>query len=409
MRAESRYRFLGVAFALIVSLAPLALLAAALRPARFAGSTIESLPGSFAIAGPIAVSAAVVALILLCSLVADVARVLGVKRRAVPCGRVSVRSAALGESPVVLTPTAIGYVHPAVIVPADFRARVDAAEWAAILAHESAHLARHDDWAKAVQSTFVRAGWWLPGLWILARALDLERELASDERAAAATGARRYASCLLRLATDRCGDVAPALWGRRSHVAIRVERLLRPVPGTSFAGRAVALGAFTATALALILAALVAVPAIAPVPTGHPQARRVAWHPTPRHLLSRPAAHVIVRSKQPAQPYVSRPLALAPARVLAVPSRPLRTAHRHPVATSPRSRPLAASRPAPALVAALAHRRCATCFGTDHIAGDSVGTGPKTDRSVDGPALEEGGGTAASLLWIRLPASVVNP
>lgn len=408
-----RYRLLAVAFGLVVSLAPLALLAAALRRSEVGGLVAGSLVrGSLSFAWPIAVAAATVAALLLTALALDVARVLQVKRRAVRVGAVPVRSAALGESAAVLSPTAIGYLHPAVIVPAEFRSRVDGGEWAAVLAHESAHLARRDDWAKAVQSTFLRVGWWLPGLWVLAGALDLERELASDERAAEATGARRYAACLLRLATDRCGDVAPAFWGRRRHVAIRVERLLRPLPGVGRLARAAALGAFTATALAVVIAALIAVPAIVPVPAPspphRPTASRLAIHPLAPRSSARRAPHMTAHARQPVLPAtVPRPLALlsiapVPPRTAIRPRRP----HRRSVAPAV-SRPLAV-RSASAVVAYTARRRCPTCFGPEHLAEDAFGAGP--DAGVPRSEPGQGGGAAAgTLLWIRLPAPGANP
>src|SRR5581483_9463019 len=144
------------------------------------------LVGAALIAGGAAVAA-----ILLLLLARDVVRLRRVKRRAVPLGLGGPRGATVATSADVVTPTAIGYLHPAIVVPAGFRARVDAGEWEAVLAHERAHLARRDDWAKALQSACSRAGWWIPGLWLLGRALDLERELASDERAAGETGPRR--------------------------------------------------------------------------------------------------------------------------------------------------------------------------------------------------------------------------
>ncbi|HEV2641720.1 MAG TPA: M56 family metallopeptidase, partial [Candidatus Elarobacter sp.] len=197
---------------------------------------------------------------MLLGLACDVVRLRRVKRSAVPLGSVPVRGARIGLSRTVTSPTAIGYLHPAVVLPEGFRARVDDREWDAVVAHECAHLARGDDWAKAVQSAMLRAGWWMPGLWVLSRALDLERELASDERAACETGPRRYAACLLRLATDRADAVAPALWARRSHVAIRVERLVRPTAQRGPAVRAAALGAFTAAAFGIVAGAVLAVP-----------------------------------------------------------------------------------------------------------------------------------------------------
>jgi len=264
-------------------------IAAAVGPLAFAAARFraaapsrEPAAGAGVLSGaalPAVLLAVLVATALLVVLAFDVVRLRRVKRGALPLGSAAVRHARIGSSRTVSTPTAIGYLHPAVVVPEGFRNRVDAREWEAVLAHECAHLARRDDWAKAFQSAVLRVGWWMPGLWVLSRALDLERELASDERAVGAGGARRYAACLLRLATARGTDaVAPGLWGRRSHVAIRVERLLRPVSGGAPVVRAAALGAFTALALAVFAAAFVAVPGTGPQPLvahARPAAARV--------------------------------------------------------------------------------------------------------------------------------------
>jgi hypothetical protein len=349
-----------------------------------------------------------------------------------------VRRARLGASSAVATPTAIGYLHPAVIVPAGFERRVDAGEWDAVLAHECAHLARGDDWAKALQSTLLRAGWWLPGLWLLGRALDLERELASDEWAARAGGARRYAACLLRLATDRRdrrGDVALALWGRRAHVAIRVERLLRPATGASGIARAAALGAFSATALAAVLGALVAVPGTrssAPAPhpavaaTHRPAARPLAARPA-RPAQQRPvAAAVPAPAAAVPTPRRSAPRApAAPRRVaLAVPAAPLPA---RPAAAPPAVKPsLAAAAPrrahrpaagrhaaAPRLLAyvPVPRRPCRTCLGPKTGAAD--GFGSSAFASPGASDAGAGGGSAdlsrVPMLWIRLPSPAPNP
>ena len=308
--------------------------------------------------------AALLAAALLAGLVRDVVRLRRVKRDALPLGVVRTRSARVGTSASVATPTAIGYLHPAVVVPAGFRARVDEGEWEAILAHECAHLARRDDWAKAIQSACARAAWWLPGLWILGRALDLERELASDERAAAEAGPRRYAACLLRLATHRCEDaLAPALWGRRSHVAIRVERLVRPSAGAGPLVRAAALGAFTAVGAAGLIAGALTVPV--PLPPDAPAAahappaayrvaaaarpRRVvlAWTAPPRRAAAPaakrrpcpvvPRAAGIARAAAPAHAAVAAALVAARPRAVAAraPRRTALVAHRVALAVRP--------------------------------------------------------------------------
>jgi beta-lactamase regulating signal transducer with metallopeptidase domain len=322
-----RYRILALAFALAVAVAPVAYAVSLQRRAASAASEapiaaiVPRLP-----TGPVLAGLALVATLLLLGLARDVIRLRRVKRAAVPVTTALVRAARvrvarIGTSDRVATPTAVGYLHPAVILPHDFRDRVDDAEWDAVLAHECAHLARHDDWAKALQSAFSRAAWWLPGLWFLSAALDLERELASDEHAAGHAGPRRYAACLLRLATHRSADAAAvAFWGRRSHVAIRVERLVRPTSAAQPLARAAALGAFTAVAIASVAAAVLSVPGHAPQALA---ARR------PHAAVAVPLARRRTVARRPASPHppqTERDVSLAGAVVPAAADIPLPSA-----------------------------------------------------------------------------------
>jgi Zn-dependent protease with chaperone function len=289
-RPGTRYAILAAAFVLIALIGPGALALALLRPA----ARVLGIDGGAAFAGPLLIGAAALALALLAELALDMARLRAIKHAARPIGAVPVRRARVAVSAAVATPTAIGYLRPAIVVPAGFRRRVDAAEWEAVIAHEAAHLTRGDDWAKAAQTAVLRLAWWLPGLWILSGRLDVERELASDERAVRTTGVRRYAACLLRLATtDAPASLAPSLWGRRTQVAIRVERLLRPVPPVSALARAATLGAATAATLAVLAAALFAVP-----PLGRPTAHAL------RIAVARPALPLASPAPRRAAPTV---------------------------------------------------------------------------------------------------------
>jgi hypothetical protein len=334
-RAAVRYRFLTAAFALNLAVGPLVWLAAGIRPPAHAAPAAAGLPEPLVV--PLAGAAALIAIVLLLELGLDIVRLRRIKQRAVRVGTSAVRGAPIGVSSRVASPTAIGYFHPAIVVPDGFRGRVDDAEWRAVLRHECAHLRRYDDWAKALQSGLQRAAWWLPGLWVVGRALDLERELASDDEAAAAAGPRRYAACLLRLATGRAPDsAAPALWGRRSHAAIRIERLLRPAVTVSARLRAVGLALSAGLTLAIVAAAVLAVPPARSEPplqaawTGPPP-ERAAGRPTATHLLARLAvatprcpratprlaAHLVRRGGPPARrrpPVPARTLAAAPVR-----------------------------------------------------------------------------------------------
>ncbi|HEY6237107.1 MAG TPA: M56 family metallopeptidase [Candidatus Elarobacter sp.] len=367
------------------------------------------------------------------------------KRGAVPLGSVPVRGARIGLSRTVTSPTAIGYLHPAVVLPEGFRARVDDREWDAVVAHECAHLARGDDWAKAVQSAILRAGWWMPGLWVLSRTLDLERELASDERAACETGPRRYAACLLRLATDRADAVAPALWARRSHVAIRVERLVRPTAQRGPAVRAAALGAFTAAAFGIVAGAVLAVPGtgvrIAAVPRAHTAVAHMAARPAVARIANR-ARRLKVTLHAKTLAY-SAPVAAAPVlpAPVAAPERQAAAERPHIIATVAQravahARPESPARgergrrvpgirpelgPTETLAFVAPHRKCRTCFGPLRSPDDMPA---ETFAAAGKPAAAAGAGAAAivaddptsgpvdlgsGLIWYRLPARVQGP
>ncbi|BDE05355.1 hypothetical protein WPS_06310 [Vulcanimicrobium alpinum] len=430
-RAAVRYRILASAFVAAAAAGPAALAGAALRPASSpAAPAIAAVAGRSVIeaaAFPLLASGGALAAALLFELFLDVRRLRAIKRAARLVGAVPVRRARVGTSSTVVTPTAIGYLHPAIVVPADFRERVDAGEWEAVLAHECAHLVRGDDWAKALQSAALRAAWWLPGLWMLSRGLDLERELASDERAAAATGSRRYAACLLRLATGRCTDaVAPGLWGRRSHVAIRVERLLRPAGAGSPLLRAAALGAFTATALGVLAAAVSVVPGIARHVPRAAHRVHLAAVPEPRRVRvphPKPPAHRAAAQRPVA---ASAPSSLAARRVaLAAPAAPPAAAairaplpvvrvgpHRRRPAAPARARALLAF---PALALGGSRPRCATCFGPLRSV-DTPAAGGSSQPVLGGSAAvaaeDTGSGlpsSASGFVPLQLPRALTPP
>jgi hypothetical protein len=386
-----------------------------------------------ALAAPVLVAVAAVSCALLLGLVRDVVRLRRIKRRAQPLGLLAVRGALLGSSPKVATPTAIGYLHPAIVIPDGFGSRVDGTEWAAVVAHECAHLSRRDDWAKALQSAVLRAGWWLPGLWILSRALDLERELVSDERAATAGGARRYAACLLRLATDRWTDaVAPGLWNRRSHVAIRVERLLRPPAAAAPVLRATIFGSATAAAFAVVATAILAVPGSArPVARAAPglaHAVRHAARHSPRlavrlhHPVPSAAPRVVgwvvnAPAAAPPAPAAAPAAAAPPAARPAVSVSPRRVAASHdrtPVRREPPRRDTLAEAPPTAIAFVTRSPRCPTCFGPLRSADAPVASpspafgGPAVPATIAPPDPTSGPVDLGSgMVWYRLPSRAV--
>ena len=356
----------------------------------------------------------VVAAALLASLAVDVARVLRVKRAAATVARLDVRGARLAISPAVATPTTIGYLHPAVVVPEGFRDRLGSDEWSAVMAHERAHLVRRDDWVKALQSIAVRACWWLPGLWILARALDLEREVASDERAAAVSGARAYATCLLRLATCGRDSLAPA-FARRTHVAMRIERLVRPAGAFHPVARAAALGAATACAIGAVSIAVLAVPASGPAPAPRRVARVVHAPAARPETQPRTAIRVAPVHKNPRLASAALPVPVAPplpARATpaqALPAPAALPAVREPAARHAASKPprhtalLPAVQPPPVRIAASARppARFSAPLPSDETFTAPFAAGPAVPVPDAG-----GGGVGTAFLTVRLSAPV---
>ena len=135
-------------------------------------------------------------------------------------------------SPRLRTPIAAGFLHPAIVVPADLATRLSASELDDVLIHEYAHLARRDDWVNLAGRLLQALVWFHPLAWFCLRQIAHERELACDDWVVHRTGnARAYAATLLKLTelrqTDRLLALATGILGGKSQLAHRIEELLR--------------------------------------------------------------------------------------------------------------------------------------------------------------------------------------
>ncbi len=101
-------------------------------------------------------------------------------------------------------PAAIGFVRPAVILPAWLLNELPAPELRHVVMHELAHLSRWDDWTNLFQKIVIALLFFHPAVWWLESRLSLEREMACDDAAIKQSGsARTYAECLVRIAEHR--------------------------------------------------------------------------------------------------------------------------------------------------------------------------------------------------------------
>ena len=159
-------------------------------------------------------------------------------------------------STAVPMPVAIGFQHPAVVLPEALLADLTAAELDHVLLHELAHIARRDDWTNLL----ARLAWAVLALhpvaaWVL-RQIDRQRELACDDWVVAATGAARpYAASLARLfelcTSRRRALLASGIADGGSQLGDRIAMLLRR--GRQFNPQASALRVSVCAAAMLIL------------------------------------------------------------------------------------------------------------------------------------------------------------
>jgi len=104
------------------------------------------------------------------------------------------------ESDVVVVPVTVGWVRPGILLPPEWRAW-ERQKLNAVLAHEGAHVRRHDGLVAALAGLNRCLFWFHPLAWMLERKLALLAEQACDDSSVAALGDReRYAHLLLEMA-----------------------------------------------------------------------------------------------------------------------------------------------------------------------------------------------------------------
>jgi beta-lactamase regulating signal transducer with metallopeptidase domain len=101
------------------------------------------------------------------------------------------------RSPGASAPVAVGIVRPRIVIPANLV--LDDDELESILAHECAHIARHDNVLALVDAAAGAALWFHPLVWIARRILARAREEACDEVVVARGGPEVYLAALAKV------------------------------------------------------------------------------------------------------------------------------------------------------------------------------------------------------------------
>src|SRR4029077_10699398 len=89
---------------------------------------------------------------------------------------------------LVDVPTVVGWLRPAILLPIAALAALSPAQVEAILAHERAHIRRHDCAMNVLQTIAETLLFYHPAVWWLSKRIRVEREHCCDDVAIAVCG-----------------------------------------------------------------------------------------------------------------------------------------------------------------------------------------------------------------------------
>ncbi len=150
------------------------------------------------------------------TLARDLSRRLGIRR-----------AVALLESAAVSVPATVGWLRPVVLVPMSTLAGLTPRQLEAVLAHELAHVRRHDYLVNLLQTAVETLLFYHPAVWWVSAQVRRERENCCDDLAVSVCGDRLgYARALVELEGLRAAAPRLALAASGGSLSGRVRRLL---------------------------------------------------------------------------------------------------------------------------------------------------------------------------------------
>jgi bla regulator protein blaR1 len=131
------------------------------------------------------------------------------------------------ESAAVEVPSVIGFLRPAILLPASTLTGLTPAQLEMILAHELAHIRRHDFLVNLLQTAVETLLFYHPAVWWISRQVRIERENCCDDLAVALCGNPvQYARALARLEELRTTRLPLAVSATGGSLFHRVRRLV---------------------------------------------------------------------------------------------------------------------------------------------------------------------------------------
>ncbi len=136
-------------------------------------------------------------------------------------------SVRLLESTATSVPIVVGWLKPVLLMPASLLSGLPPDQIRAILAHELAHIRRHDFLVNLLQTVVETCLFYHPAVWWLSRQIRIEREYCADAEAVAVCEDRDvYAKALVSLAAFVMTVPSPAVAATGGSLSRRIHRVL---------------------------------------------------------------------------------------------------------------------------------------------------------------------------------------
>ena len=137
------------------------------------------------------------------------------------------RHVEIGLSASISNPMVVGWLKPVILMPPAIVARLPLAQLEMLIAHELAHLRRHDHWINLFQIVTETLMFYHPVVSMISRQIRIERENACDDLTVTATRRRLdYVEMLASLEKSRRPGRALALGIQDGQVLERIRRLV---------------------------------------------------------------------------------------------------------------------------------------------------------------------------------------
>jgi beta-lactamase regulating signal transducer with metallopeptidase domain len=147
------------------------------------------------------------------------------------------RSVRLLATDRVDSPSVVGWLRPVILAPVGMLCGLAPEQVEALLAHELAHVRRHDYLVNVLQGIVESLLFYHPAVWWISSQIRAEREHCCDDLAVAASGdVLVYARALAELESMRPGYFKAALSANDGSLLRRIRRLTNPVAADRLAG-----------------------------------------------------------------------------------------------------------------------------------------------------------------------------